>query len=49
MSDDATVVGFQLLINSEVTLHSQQELEQLAKKKVIPSKLITYNQQVIHL
>ena len=46
MSEDFRVVGMELLSNAEVELHSQEELEQLAKRRVISKEFLRYNDQV---
>jgi len=48
MSQDFKVVGYMLLTNDEVDLHTQEELEQLSKKKVINPIMLDYNIKVNH-
>jgi hypothetical protein len=47
MSEDFKVVAFELTSNMEVELHSQEELEHLAKRRVISKQCVNYNQQVL--
>jgi hypothetical protein len=35
MSEDLKIIGYQLLTNNEVELHSQEELQALFKGKVV--------------
>lgn len=46
MSEDFKVMGFELTSNMEVELHTQEELEHLAKRHVINKQHLHYNQQV---
>ena len=40
------MVGFQLLHNYEVGLHEQEEIEGMAKKRLIPQRIVEYNRKV---
>ena len=46
MSEDFKVMGFELTSNMEVQLHTQEELEHLAKRHVINKQCLQYKQQV---
>lgn len=46
MSEDFKVMGFELTSNMEAELHTQEELENLAKRHVINKQYLHYNQQV---
>ncbi len=47
MNEDFKVIAFELTTNMEVELHSQEELEHLAKRRVIGKQCVNYNQQVL--
>jgi hypothetical protein len=46
MCEDFKVVGFDLTTNIDVKLHDQEELELLAKKKIISKDIVEYNKMV---
>ncbi len=46
MSEDFNVIGYFLTSNIDVELHEQEELEHLAKKKVISKNIVEYNKKV---